>query len=328
MFRILVKGNRLSVEFSHVLTDGTGAFEFLKTLLFCYFDKCGVLIPPGVDFLKTGKKLSDEEYEDAFNKYFTKGTVPGIKVPEAFHLPFPLSAKPRFSILLGIIPIQEISKKAKENEVSITEYLIAVYLYALQEVFDNLPEKVKKTNRKQTRIEVPVNLRKLFPSRTMRNFSLYIMPEIDFRLGEYSFEEIIKVVHHQMQMETDKKLINKMISKNVGSEKNPVIKSIPLILKSLLLSKVYEHGVRKYSGVITNLGKIDFSPELNKYIKRFIFIPPPPNRNLKINCGVVGFNNELVLSFGNITSSRELEKAFFTFLTQQGIPVKIEIFKT
>jgi NRPS condensation-like uncharacterized protein len=129
-----------------------------------------------------------------------------------------------------------------------------------------------------------------------------------------------------MQLETDKKLINKMISRNVGSERKLLIKSIPLVIKSLILSKVYMHGVSKYSGVITNLGKIDLSPQLNKHIKRFVFIPPPANTSLKINCGVVGFANKLVLSFGNITQSTNLERYFFTFLRRQGVPVKIEYY--
>jgi len=51
----------------------------------------------------------------------------------------------------------------------------------------------------------------------MRNFSLFVTPEIDFRLGKYSFEEILKIVYHKMQVETDEKLINKIISRNVGS---------------------------------------------------------------------------------------------------------------
>ncbi|HEX6225929.1 MAG TPA: hypothetical protein VFZ52_16035, partial [Chryseolinea sp.] len=42
IFRILVKGNRLSVEFSHILTDGGGGFEFLKTLLYTYFESCSI----------------------------------------------------------------------------------------------------------------------------------------------------------------------------------------------------------------------------------------------------------------------------------------------
>ena len=54
----------------------------------------------------------------------------------------------------------------------------------------------------------------------MRNFSLFVLPEIDLRLGQYTFDEIIKIVHHRMKLETDEKLINKIISRNVGSEKN------------------------------------------------------------------------------------------------------------
>ena len=45
MFRVLAKDNKISVEFSHILTDGNGAFEFLKTLLIVYFQKCLVPIP-------------------------------------------------------------------------------------------------------------------------------------------------------------------------------------------------------------------------------------------------------------------------------------------
>lgn len=324
MHRILVRDNRISVEFSHILTDGTGAFEFLKTLLFSYIEKCGLTLPARLDYFKPHQVATEEEYEDAYNRYFTKSSSPVNRLPEAFHLPFPLKQKPRFSILLGIIRTSAIINKAKEHDVSLTEYLTAAYLYALQEIYKHLPERSRKKSSKNIRIEVPVNLRKMFPSKTMRNFTLYVMPEIDLHLGEYTFEELLKIVYHQMKLETDKKLINKMISRNVGSERNIVIKSIPLVIKSLILSMVYKQSVKKYSGVITNLGRIDFSPEINKHIKRFIFIPPPANNSLKVNCGVVGFDNHLVLSFGNITRSKALEKEFFTFLVNQGIPVKIE----
>jgi hypothetical protein len=42
-----------------------------------------------------------------------------------------------------------------------------------------------------------------------------------------------------------------------------------------------------------------------------------------VNCGVVGFDDKLVLTFGNITQSKELERQFLSFLTSQDIPVKI-----
>lgn len=324
MYRILVKNNRVSVEFSHILTDGTGAFEFLKTLLFTYFRKCGHKIPDSIPHYRTTESASPEEYEDAFNRYFKKTSSPLIKVPNAFHVPFRLKPKPRFDVILGIIPMDQILKKAKEYEVSLTEFLIAVYLFALQEVQSGLSHLQRRKSNKIVRIEVPVNLRKMYPTKSMRNFTLYVMPEIDLRLGWYSFEELVKIVFHQMHLETDKKLINKMISRNVGSERNPFIRSVPLVLKSVILSKVYAKGTSKYSGVITNLGKVDFAPEINALIERFVFIPPPANDILKVNCGVVGFNNNLVLSFGNITISKEVEKNFFSFLVKEGLNVKIE----
>jgi hypothetical protein len=38
---------------------------------------------------------------------------------------------------------------------------------------------------------------------------------------------------------------------------------------------------------------------------------------------VLGFGDSLVMSFGNITQSRDMEKAYLRFLVKQGIGVKI-----
>lgn len=323
MFRILAKEKRISVEFSHILTDGTGALEFLRSLLLVYFDKYGLPLSSTIQFHHPEEIPAKEEYEDAYNRYFKKIDGGPPKIGKAFHVPFSLNKRPRFYVLTAIIPLDLIIEKAKEFKVSLTEYLVAVYLYSLQLVYEQQAPLRKRTANKVVRIEVPVNLRKMFPSRTMRNFSLYVIPGIDLRLGHYSFEEIIKTVYHQMQLETDQKLISKMISRNVRGEKNPIVRGLPLFIKSFFLSKLYALGTRQYSGVVTNLGKIDLGTEANSMIDKFIFIPPPPNKTLKVNCAVAGFDNKLVLSFGNIATSKEVEKQFFTFLTAQGIPVKL-----
>src|SRR5664280_2373989 len=44
LYRILVKENRISVEFMHILTDGGGALEYLKSLLYSYFRLLGITI--------------------------------------------------------------------------------------------------------------------------------------------------------------------------------------------------------------------------------------------------------------------------------------------
>jgi NRPS condensation-like uncharacterized protein len=223
-----------------------------------------------------------------------------------------------------MIPLNELAAKSKQHNVSITVYLVSVYLYSLQNIYNRLSAFAKKRSRKIFRIQVPMNLRRMYTSKTMRNFSLFVTPEIDLRLGTYTFEEIIKTVYHLMQLETDKKLINKIITRNVGAERNLWLKNTPLFIKSLILYFTYKAaGTSLYSGVITNLGKVTFTPAIDALIDYFVFIPPPPNKTLKVNCGVWGFDNKLIMSFGNITESNEVEREFFTLLTSQGIPVKI-----
>ncbi len=324
LIRIRAKNNRISAEFSHILTDGSAGLEFLKTVLILYSKECGADIPEEF-YRDLESRINEEEYEDAYKRYFKADIPPMVKKSKAFHLPYPLKPTPRLSLLNVIIPIKQLKKVAREKEVSITVYLVAVYLFILQEIYEelNVPGKFKKS--KRLRIQVPVNLRQILPSKTMRNFSLFVMPEIDLRLGHYSFDEIVKSVFHQTQLETDEKLINKNIARNVGSEKKIYIRSIPLFIKSLILRlKYYSLGTSQYSGVVTNLGKIELPAEAEKMIDYFVMTPPPPNKMLKISCGIAGFGGKLVLSFGNVTRSNEFEDKFLQFLRNQNIPVELE----
>lgn len=323
IFRILARDERLSVEFSHILTDGGGAFEFLKTLLLTYFDACCIPDIEGVSSLNPADVPSQEEFEDAFSKHFQEKIPIPKKKPKSYHVPFKLDDQPRFKVLVAKTPLSQISAVSKANKVSITEYLVSVYLYSLEAIYERSSKYHKRRQRRIFRIQVPVNLRKIYASKTMRNFSLFVTPEIDLSLGSYSFEEILKTVHHIMQLETDKKLINKIIARNVGAERNIWLKNTPLFIKSMFLNLTYSiEGTSRYSGVITNLGKVTFG-NADRLIDYFVFIPPPPNKTLKVNCGVLGFGDSLVMSFGNITRSRELEREFLTFLVRQGMNVKI-----
>ncbi len=324
LLRIVLRNNTISVEFSHILTDGSGGLEFLKTILILYSKECGAKIPDEYCFIKPDNPISEEEYEDAYKRYFKQEIPPMVKRSKAFHLPYSLNTTPRFKQSSAIVSLKQIKQLANEKGVNINVYLVSVYLYLLQEMFEKLNASSKFKKNKRIRIQVPINLRNIFPSKTMRNFSLFVMPEIDLRLGHYSFDEIIKSVYHQIKLETEEKLINKNISRNVGSEKKIYVRGIPLFLKSLILRmKFYALGTSQYSGVISNLGKIDLPSETREFVDYFIAIPPPPNKMLKINCGVIGFGEKLVLSFGNITNSKEFENRFIQFIKDQNISVEI-----
>ncbi len=325
LLRILVAGNRISVEFSHILTDGSGIFEFLKTILVLYSAKSASEIPAGFDYYRPGDIISEEEYEDSYNRYFKEDIPPMVKRSNAFHLPWPLKTVPRFRVMKVTVSLNDVKVLASEKGVSINDYLVSVYMFVLQEIEVELKKSRRHKKSKYIRVQVPVNLRNIFPSKTMRNFTLFVMPEIDLRLGNYTFDEIIKTVYHQIRLETDEKLINKNISRNVGSEKKVYIRSIPLFLKSFILRmKYYSLGTKQYSGVITNLGMVKLPPGIEKMIDYFVATPPPPNKMLKVGCGIVGFNDKLVLSFGNITKSTMFEEKFLQFFKDQGVGINLE----
>jgi NRPS condensation-like uncharacterized protein len=324
LYRILVKSNRISAEFIHILTDGSGAFEYFKSLLYTYLQLTGNSIASSEGIILPETPFSEEEIEDGYKKYFKK-LPPPEKIAKAWHLPFTLNDKPRFRVLKAETSVDELLAVARSHKVSITEYLTAVYLYSLQKIYLSEKEKGKRQKNHVLRTEIPVNMRYKIPCRTMRNFSLFILPEIDLRLGTYTFEEIIKIVYHFLQANSDIKQISRFLSSNVGYEKLIIIRILPLFIKRMAIAAVYRGlGSKRFTGIFTNLGTIKVPVEMEALIDTFTIIPPPPNTSVKVSFAIVSFKDKIQISFCNITRSNELERLILTHLSEAGIHIKIK----
>ena len=167
-------------------------------------------------------------------------------------------------------------------------------------------------------------MRNIYPSKTMRNFSLFVIPRIDPRLGEYSFDEILKIVNNSMMAEINEKSISRQLSRNVGGQRNPLVRIVPLPLKKLFVPLLYKRlGENLCSGTISNLGLITMPEEMKQHVDRIDFIPGPGPIN-KTGCSVTGFKDKLYISFGRLVRDPELERVFFTKLVKMGIHVTIE----
>ncbi|MBN2864161.1 MAG: hypothetical protein JXN62_13420, partial [Bacteroidales bacterium] len=213
LYRIILKGRNISVEFIHILTDGGGALEYLKSLLYNYLIITGKQIKSTGEIILPDTPMTEEEFEDGYNRFFKK-LPPPSKLVKAWHLPYELNTRPRLRVMRAEINLDEILEVSRKHKVSLTEYFVSVYFLALQQVFISAEGQSKKRRKKVLRIEVPVNMRNRIPSRTMRNFSLFILPEIDVRLGTYTFDEILRSVHHQIQLGADIKQISRFMSSN------------------------------------------------------------------------------------------------------------------
>jgi NRPS condensation-like uncharacterized protein len=323
LYRIIVKGKRISVEFLHILTDGAGALEYLKSLLYTYLTVYGKKIGGPGEIIVPDTPVSHEEFEDGYKKYFKKLPQPAPLV-NAWNLPFKLNKRPRMRVLHVEINIEELLKISRKNKVSVTEYFVSVYYYSLQKIYFSRKEITKKDKRKVLRVEIPVNMRKILPSRTMRNFSLFVAPEIDIRLGTYSFEEILKSVHHQLQISKDSKQLSRFLSSNVGYERWFIVRILPLFIKKLAISATYKNMVYKHlTGVVTNLGRVTLPEKMEEFIDFLEFIPPPPHPKVKVITGMISIKNKLRICFCNITQSRELEMHILRHLSGAGIHVKV-----
>lgn len=323
LYRIIVKSNRISVEFIHILTDGGGALEYLKSLLFTYFRLTGNHFDPGNDIIIPDSPVLEEEYEDGYRKFFRK-LPPPAKLDKAWHLPFRLGTRPRLKVMQAEMKVEEILNISRKYKVSITEYFVAVYFYALQSIYLSASEAGVKHRKRVLRIELPVNMRNKCSSKTMRNFSLFVLPEIDMRLGTYTFEEIVTSVYHQLRLNSEIKQISRFLSKNVSYEMLFFIRILPLFIKKLAIAAIYRgFASKRFTGIVTNLGRIDLPPEMNSLIDNFRIIAPPPNPKIKVTAALVSFMDKMTISFSNITDSNELERLILKHLTSEGVHVKI-----
>ncbi len=320
--RVIVYENRVALEFFHALTDGTGAMIFLKALTAEYIQqKYGVSVPAEHGVLGRLDEPSAAELEDSFQKY--AGPVAASrKERDAYHL----SGTPESSGFINLtcfrIPVQKILDAAHEKGVSLTVYLTSAMMLALQRV--QAAECPTRHRQKPIKILVPVNLRRLFPSRSLRNFALYTTPEIDPRLGDYTFDEICKIVHHWLASDVTPKKMAAKIATNIESERILIVRLMPLFIKNLVMKAVYSAvGERKSCFCMSNLGKIELPQIMKEYVARFDFILGV-QATVPYNCGILSYGDHLYMNFVRNIRESNVELQFFKVLQELGIPVLAE----
>jgi len=323
-FKVKAYFNRIAVEFHHSLTDGTGGITFLRTLVAEYLQLRGVHTNDWGDLFRTNQAPHPEESDYAYMKNYHRGLPMPKNKSMAFKPPLTPVEKGVFHVTTGIVPVKQLLDISRERKVTITELLTAIYLEANQEVLFNIPKDKRNSYMKPIRIAVPVNLRNLFPTKSMRNFSFMVSPEINPKLGKYNFDEILKNVHHSIRMEVTPKLLTQQISRNVRGQINPVVRSIPYFVKKLFAGIIYRRmGEGQNSGKISNLGKVTMPKAFADKIENFEFVLAPSS-TITTSCAIASFNDTLRINFGRTVVESDIEKFFFRKLVELGAMVKIE----
>ena len=322
LVRVYYFKNRISIEVHHSLGDGTGGMCVLLTMVAEYLKLKGDVkdIPTGGFILDIHGEPEIEEIEDAYKKYATAKVCPPRTRERAYKVRGTKEPFYTLNIIDGIMSVSEVMQVAKRYQVTITEYLNAVLLYAL------LTKQNSEYHFRQrpVKIAMPVNLRRFFPSHTLRNFITMIYPGIDPRLGEYTFEDVVEHVHNYMRYTVNEKLLRGDITTNFKTQNNFFIRLVPLFIKDFVVKSFYASVQDKNSSAgLTNMGVLKVPEEMAEFIDRVDIYMGQPFSS-RTNCAIISFKDTLTINFASSIVETDVEKYFFRKLVEDGIHVKIE----
>ena len=318
MFRVLYLRNRLSLEVFHALTDGGGALSFLKNIAARYLEILGVEFDNTDGVVDYSEEPKEAEIEDSFKTLYSKDVKRITRAePPAYQYRPPLKDD-YLRVIHGLMQVDELKKLTKAKGVTITDYLTAVYIYAFYQ--DMLPNKSKK----QIRISVPVELRRLFGFQTLRNCALYANIGIYPQKKDYTFDDILAETVIKLKEGFDKETLRRIASTNTADANLAGFRYSPVFMKNLYLRIGFlMYGPRLVTTSFSNFGIVTVPQAVKEHVDHFEFMIGS-TKKCALNCGTVTFGNVLNVTFAAVSDATNVQRLFFTFLSEQGVPVRIQ----
>lgn len=310
LFRVTYYKKRIFMDYFHGLCDGTGALEFLKTVIYYYFKlKNEPITKKGIITLSSIKKPG--EIEDAFQRYYKKvDLIEGTKKMAggyAFGVKSKQFSGSGFGLIQAIISTESLLQCARKYQTTITVFIsaLAMLSVAQNEYYDTRKENLVAF--------IPVNLRKQFPSDTLGNFTVFAKCIIPFGT-EKTLEAFIASIKASLEEQLSTKELQTKLSFTSLMDKLPILRYLPLCVKAFI-SKVgrISSSKPKQTMIISNLGSVNIEGE-NK-IDHFMF-----NLNCSaktpINMGIISYKDKTVISFTRKIISTDIERFFCTKLAE------------
>ncbi|MEI6578917.1 MAG: hypothetical protein WCN92_05570 [Eubacteriales bacterium] len=317
MFRVLYASNRLSLEIYHAVTDGGGAICFFKNILARYMRLLGYQFDYTDGVLDINEKPKESETEDAFKK-LNLNDIKRVSRSEDSAYQYVQINKDNLKVIHGLISVDALKKLTKAKGVTITEYLTAVFIYAFYK--DLLPNKSKRP----IKICVPADLRRLFGSNTLRNFSLYANIGIHPNKRDYTFDEILVETAQNFKEGFSKETLSSLAITNIADANHIFLRCAPIFLRNVFIRigfDLFSH--RTFTSALSNVGIVTLPKGLAEQVEHFEFVLGNAKKS-KLECGTVTFGNVMDICFTSLSNITDIQRLFFTHLTEQGINVSIQ----
>lgn len=309
LYRVTYYKKRINLEVSHVLTDATGTLAFLKNLTANYLKiKYDIKDAPVMDIASTAEKS-----DDSFQKYYKKFRPHKKKLEKkAYKITGQDYPENRIKIIEGLMSTEKVLNLAKEYNATLTVYLTSLLI-------DSIGKQMTVRQKKRpVYITIPVNLRKYFPSETIRNFFYTFTVSYKFE-DDYTFEDIIQKIDKQFKENLKKEVLTDKMGELVVLEKIYILRVIPRIIKDFVLKMSFGISRKAHTMTLSNIGKIEMPDVYDKYIDYFDVFTSTDG----IQASLCSYKDKMMISFTSHFINSEIEKNLFRTLSEKGLEIAI-----
>lgn len=309
--RFLYNENRIIGEFFHSLTDGHGGLVVTSTLVAEYLRrKYDVPVPAsGIVLDAHDLPVPAETADDYFTYAGDRGN--GFHTHRVYMLPGRVLPENAVGIDNLRLDANAVKASAHRYGVSVTTFLCGVMGGA---ILENQEQHRKGKAKKPIQIMIPCNLRRMFPSRSLRNFTLYALPRIEPEDRKRPFSELVKKIDAQMKQQLTKDRLASSMASNTRAAQFPLIKLLPLVVKIWILRIVHIlFGENSSCISLSNLGTVELPEEMRNHVTAVDFVLSPRIKS-PYNCGVVTYNGTMSICISRLLDGAELMEAFHSQL--------------
>ena len=318
LYRVSADGKQIVLDVFHALADGHGALTFLATLTGEYLrERYGLSIAYDSLVLDPSDKPLYAEMEDSFKSVFSGRKGELEQNEDAYHIRGDVFPTGTVQDLRVVMSQERIREACRSYSCTVTELLTAAMLAALQEEHRTDPNPFRRSVLK---VSVPVNLRPMYGSRTLRNFSSYVNLGVDVCDGYLTFAQLVKKVRAQKTHLLYPENLEPKIAANVALEENPFVCCLPLLVKHPTIDIINRlHGDRFCSQTLSNLGQVRLPEAMQAYVTDMDFVLGRQRGNSGA-CSCVGYGSKLYLHLSRKIARDGFEQALLHQFRALGIP--------
>lgn len=327
LFNVSYYKNRINLEVHHVLTDGTGAIQFLRALVIHYLQNAHQELVE-LELLTEYDASASEKNDDSFNRYYEKAdkkksdkkdvvqdrTKAKLIPQKAYQIQGRRLSGYRMRIIEGTVPVKGLLDLAHQYHTTLTIFVTALVICSIGK------EMHSKDKKKPVVIKVPVNLRSYFDSSTARNFFGVMEVSYNFSTQSEKLEDVIAHVDKCFKNELTREQLMVRMNKMGKLERNVFLRSVPLSIKDFFMKAGYDVNNRRYTFSLSNVGIMHMPEVLTQYIDMFdIFLSTDKEQACSIS-----YNGWFRMTFTSPFEQTQIQKHFFRQLSQMGLEVYIE----